>query len=305
MQPREIVTVDYGHEESDFYLHQVFRTAPFERNNHYHGTYEIYYLISGRRHYFIKDRTYAIAAGDLVFVPKHEVHKSSVLGSPQHERIVMNFSDAFLGAGHPSFRPELMQVFERENHLYRLKPQQQWHVEELLRKLTEEVKQQEPGFEIAIRLLVTQLLLFAMRLKDADVPVTEDPLSPIHRKIAEVVKFINARYTENLSLPMLAEQFGMSPSYLSRTFKKVTGFTVVGYQNFTRIREAQRLLAHTDAKIKDIAERVGFEQFAHFNRTFRKIAGTRPTRYRKWHTHSGKTSGGKNARTESRVQNID
>lgn len=282
MQSREMVTVDYGHEESDFYLHQIMRTTPFERNNHYHSTYEIYYLLSGRRHYFVKDRTYAIAAGDLVFVAKHEVHKSSVLGSPQHERIVMNFSDDFLGAGHPLFSPELLQVFERGNHLYRLKPQQQWHVEELLRKLTDEVKQQEDGFQIAIRLLVTQLLLFAWRQKDADVPVTEDPLSPIHRKIAEVVKTINARYAEKLTLSALAEQFGMSPSYLSRTFKRVTGFTVVGYQNLTRIREAQRLLANSDAKVKDVAERVGFEQFAHFNRTFRKITGTRPTRYRKW-----------------------
>jgi len=281
MQTKEAVTIDYGHEESDFYLHHVARTTPFERNNHYHSTYEIYYQLSGRRHYFIKDRTYAIAPGDLVFINKYDVHKTSVLGPPQHERIVINFSDAFLGSDHPLFRPDLLHVFGRENHLYRLKPQAQWFVEGLFRQMTGELKRQEDGFEISIRLLLTQLLLFTARMKDADVAVTDDPLSPTHRRIAEVVKFIRARYRDPLTLPALSARFEMSPSYLSRTFKKVTGFTVVGFHNLTRIREAQRLLSQTDARVTDISEQVGFEQFAHFNRTFRKITGMNPTRYRK------------------------
>ena len=75
--------------------------------------------------------------------------------------------------------------------------------------------------------------------------MTDDPLSPTHRRIAEVVKYINAHYREKLRCLALAERFEMSPSYLSRTFKKVTGFTVVGYQNLTRVREAQALLAKT------------------------------------------------------------
>lgn len=281
MLEKSTVTVDYGYEEGDFYLHQVMRTSPYGVNNHYHSTYEIYYQLSGRRHYFIKDSTYSVAPGDLVFINKYDVHKTSVLGPPQHERIVMNFSDAFLGSEHPLFRPELLHIFERKKHLYRLKPQEQWIVEELFRKMTEELKQQEDGFELSIRLLVMQLLLFAFRLKDTDSPVTEDPLSPTHRTIAEVVKYINANYSDKLPLPSLAERFGMSYAYLSRTFKKVTGFTVMGYQNLTRVREAQSLLTHTRAKVTDIAEQVGFEQFAHFNRTFKKITGASPTRYRK------------------------
>lgn len=282
MQAKDTIYAKYGDEEREFYLEHAARYAPFERNNHYHSTYEIYYQLSGRRHYFIKDRAYSIAAGDLVFINKYDVHKTSMLGSPQHERIVMNFSDAFLGTDHPLFRPELLRIFHRDHYLYRLKPQEQMFVEPLLRKLAEETKQQEDGFDISIRLLVTQLLLFAYRLEDADVPVTEDPLSPTHKRIADIVKYINAHYEEKLPLTELSERFAMSPTYLSRTFKKVTGFTVVGYQNLTRVREAQQLLATTDAKVTDISERVGFEQVAHFNRTFKKITGTTPTRYRKW-----------------------
>lgn len=282
MQAKETVTIDYGNEEGDFYLHQVSRSTPYERNNHYHATYEVYYQLSGRRHYFIKDSAYAVAPGDLVFINKHDVHKTSVLGSPQHERIVMNFSDAFLGAGHPLFKPELLAIFARGHHLYRLKPSERMIVEQLFRRMTEELKQQEDGFDVSIRLLVAQLLVFALRLKNAGADAAADPLSPTHRRIAEVVKHINARYEEKLPLPALSERFGMSPSYLSRTFKQVTGFSVVGYQNLTRIREAQTLLATTRASVADISARVGFEQFAHFNRTFKKITGTNPRRYRSY-----------------------
>ena len=143
MQIKESVIINYGNEEGDFYLHHVQRSSPFERNNHYHGTYEVYYQLSGRRHQFIKDSAYALAPGDLVFINKFDVHKTSVLGSPQHERVVMNFSDAFLGNGHPLFRPELLAIFRKDNPLYRLKPQEQMFVDQLFRRMTEEVRHQE------------------------------------------------------------------------------------------------------------------------------------------------------------------
>lgn len=281
MAAKDNVIVNYGHEEQEFYLNQVARSVPFEHNNHYHSTYEIYYLLSGRRYYFIKDQTYPVSAGDLVLINKYDVHHTSGFGPPQHERIVMNFSDSFLGTEHPLFRPELLEVFLRDHHIYRLKPQEQWLVEELFRNMTEEVKQQPAGFELSVRLLVSQLLLFIYRLQDSAAVVTEDPLSPTHRRIDEIVQYINMNYHEKLPLPELAKRFAMSPSYLSRTFKHVTGFTLVGYQNLTRIREAQSLLVQTDERVIDIAEKVGFEQFAHFNRMFKRITGTNPTRYRR------------------------
>lgn len=281
MKAAEHETVSYGDEESDIYIHQVMRSSPFERNLHYHRTYEIYYLLSGRRHYFIKDSSYSVAAGDLVFINKHDVHNSSVLGSPKHERIVINFSDEFLGTGHPLFRPEMLEVFRRKNHLYRLKPQEQWIVEDLFRNMIDEAMKQKDGFEVSIRLLLAQLLQFASRLNDTKVPVTDDPMSPTHRRIADVVKEINARYRDKLSLEELAAGCGMSAPYLSRTFRKVTGFTLVGYLNLIRIREARKLLQETDLKVMEVAHAAGFEQFAHFNRTFRRMVGMNPLRYRK------------------------
>lgn len=48
-----------------------------------------------------------------------------------------------------------------------------------------------------------------------------------------------------ITLPILANHFHISRSHLSRTFKKVTGLTIVEYLNSVRISQAQKLLRNT------------------------------------------------------------
>ncbi|WP_040948290.1 AraC family transcriptional regulator [Gorillibacterium massiliense] len=276
-------TINYGEEEGNFYMHQWRRVQPFERTNHFHSTYEIYYLISGRRDYFIKERSYQVQAGDLIFINKYDVHKSSITGKPEHERLVINFSDAFLGTNHPFYRPELFRVFQQEGALFRLTTEQISFVMGIFGKMIHEIKEARAGFETYLRVLLTELLLFAERLNEAaeGEKIDQEPMSPMHKKIAGVVKHIHLHYHEPVTLTDLSEWFGMSPSYLSRTFKAVTGFTLIGYVNLIRTREAERLLLETRHSIIEVAAAAGFEHFTHFNRTFKSLTGTTPSKYRK------------------------
>jgi transcriptional regulator GlxA family with amidase domain len=73
----------------------------------------------------------------------------------------------------------------------------------------------------------------------------------------------------------------MSPYYISRMFKEVTGFSFVHYLNLIRVKEAQRLLQRTEMKITDVALSVGFDNFSHFGKTFKSITQTTPREYRK------------------------
>lgn len=276
----ETVTLTHGDEEGDFYIQHIRRTEPFGRTNHFHGTYEIYYLLSGQRAYFIKDRTYLISPGDMVFIDKHEVHKTSDVGMPGHERVVINFSDRFFGKDHPLYHPGLFAAFEHPSHVFSLKLTEQIFVQTLLSKLTRELKEKATGYESYVKLLLMELLLFAGRCAEKLETAAVEHASPLHKKISEIVRFINSHYYDSLTLPGISEQFYMSPYYLSRAFKKVTGFTFVEYINTTRIREAQKLLKETDFKIIEIAERTGFENIAHFGRTFKKLSRMTPMDYR-------------------------
>jgi AraC-like DNA-binding protein len=278
----EKIAFTYGAEEQDLYIQHIARTEPFERTNHYHGNYEIYLLLSGQRYYFIKDRSYSISAGDLVFINKHDVHKTSDIGDePGHERIVINFSDTFFGPEHPLYEGLLFKPFQCANPILRLKLQDQLFVKSLLDKLIKELREQASGYELYAKHILFELLLFAARYVEKHDALPAEHLSPLHRKISEIVQHINHNYAKPVTLTGISEQFFISPYYLSRAFKEITGFTFIEYVNVTRIKHAQQLLMETGDKIIEIASQVGFENIAHFGRTFKKLTKLTPLEYRK------------------------
>ena len=75
----------------------------------------------------------------------------------------------------------------------------------------------------------------------------------------------------------------LSPYYLSRLFKRVTGQSIVDYINNRRIEAAQKLLETTELSISAVAEQTGFASAAHFRRVFHEVMGTGPLQYRKAH----------------------
>lgn len=79
----------------------------------------------------------------------------------------------------------------------------------------------------------------------------------------------------------MAAQFYLSPYYLSRLFRRVTGQSIVDFINVRRIEAARRLLESTDLGINDVAEETGFSTTAHFRRVFREQVGVSPMQYRK------------------------
>ena len=92
----------------------------------------------------------------------------------------------------------------------------------------------------------------------------------MHRKVSAIVNYINENYEKDyLTLSYLSEHFYISPSYLSRVFRKATGFTFIEYLNSVRIREALRLLRETNFKIIEVGVQSGFKSISHFGRVFK------------------------------------
>lgn len=93
--------------------------------------------------------------------------------------------------------------------------------------------------------------------------------------------YIDEHYTEKFSLDGLAAALFVNKIYLSKSFKKATGETLLGYHNRKRCEEACRLLRTTDLNAEIIGSRVGYVTPSHFARVFKSIYGISPTAYRK------------------------
>ena len=94
-------------------------------------------------------------------------------------------------------------------------------------------------------------------------------------------KKIHDEYAANLTLAGLAEDLHISAPYLSKLFKNSIGETFVSYLVGYRMDKAAELLKFTTLSIEHVGASVGYGDYAHFTKTFKKVKGTTPAQYRK------------------------
>ncbi|QYR19434.1 AraC family transcriptional regulator [Paenibacillus sp. sptzw28] len=246
---------------------------------HEHSYYELYYLLNGERVYFMNGNVYTAKKGDMIIINPHNLHSTASSEKPGFERILINFSEAFIKDG-DSHIVKLL-PFE-QSRLLRIPLKDQPEIEHLLKLMLAECKDEPPHYIAYVRSLMNELLI---RIHRIGISVRESPEyeHPMHHKVSEIAQYINNHYDQKITLEQVANQFYISPSYLSRIFTKLTGFHFREYLQVVRIREAQKRLVNSRESVQLIAEKVGFEHIAHFNKTFKKLAGTTPLRYRKQH----------------------
>ncbi|MEK5057246.1 AraC family transcriptional regulator [Paenibacillus shunpengii] len=102
------------------------------------------------------------------------------------------------------------------------------------------------------------------------------------RSIADrIASIIRAEYDQELSLESISERLHYSPNYLSSIFKKEYGMTFTEFLMNYRLDIARKWLVDTDMTIKDIAERLQYQNPQNFIRSFRKKEHVTPGAYRK------------------------
>ena len=99
-------------------------------------------------------------------------------------------------------------------------------------------------------------------------------------KLQIVIDYINDYIYRDLHLDELANLVHMSPYYFTRLFKQSTGIAPHQYVTKCRIEKAQLLLKQPEFSIAYISQQVGFKDQSHFSKTFSKIVGLTPKKYR-------------------------
>ncbi len=99
-------------------------------------------------------------------------------------------------------------------------------------------------------------------------------------EIREVVDWLHIHYLEKIVLEDITKQFNTNKTTLNQKFKAVMGITVMEYIISLRMQIACSLLRKTYLSVREIMERSGYRDDAHFLRAFKKFAGCTPTEYR-------------------------
>jgi AraC-like DNA-binding protein len=102
----------------------------------------------------------------------------------------------------------------------------------------------------------------------------------VENRLKSLIELEKVYHEPSYSRTDLARELSTSESAVSKIISHAYGRTFPQLINEHRVEDAKRLLAETDAPIKIIAEEVGFNSLASFNRVFRDLAGQNPTDYR-------------------------
>lgn len=245
--------------------------------------YEVYYLIKGKRKYFIKDKTYYVNEGDIVFINKGDLHRTFYVDDFEHERLLINFRADFLNCEYGSYAYLLDLVFQQPI-IIQLNFKEKQRFEDILYSMVNEVQKDDEGQELYLKTLLVQLLINSVRHLANNNADSQEYTGNVYNKVTEIIHYINEHYDDDsISLESISDTFYISPYYLSRIFKNVTGFTYTEYLNHVRIQKAQRMLKESNLKVIDIAGKVGFNSLTHFGRVFKNNTRYTPSAYRKIH----------------------
>lgn len=116
---------------------------------------------------------------------------------------------------------------------------------------------------------------------NSGIKISADKEIPGQFRLERVRQKLDSDFRVKITLAELAELAGLNRNYLCRTFRRYAGKTIFAYLLERRVQAAMRQLRQSDEKIIAIAYECGFCDLSHFNRAFKRIAGTAPSAYRK------------------------
>ncbi|MBR6792863.1 MAG: helix-turn-helix transcriptional regulator [Clostridia bacterium] len=243
---------------------------------HEHAYYEIYFLISGKRRYLMRDTVYDVEPRDLVLIPKNQLHRAVSATKEGYDRYVVYFTD------HQA--EQLMELMGKRNfetliHQGCIRLPQQIYNEVLQElKQLQHLQDTQPPYADALSTHLFQGIM----LQFLQHGIKKERLNGIAaEKVQLITQYISHNYKEEITLSSAAEMAGFEKTYFSKLFRSITGFGFQDYLLQTRILAAEPLLKDPTRSINDVAEACGFSSGNYFGDVFKRYRGISPTEYKK------------------------
>lgn len=119
--------------------------------------------------------------------------------------------------------------------------------------------------------------------KDADEYLMKmlDKVKRDYDYVGFVKEYIGKNYMESISLSELAQVSHVSRPYLSKKFKEEIGCTFQEYLISYRMNKAKKVIRQGEFRLVEVAYMVGYKDYPHFSKEFKRQFGVPPSEYRK------------------------
>ena len=243
----------------------------YVREKHWHRSIEIFAVFEGTLAFFINEEEYPLGSGEFILLNSNEIHSIS---SPEANRTIVL-----------QIPMNVLRNVETGEGLilFTHSPKRQdSKIMELIGSMYQELQERGSEYEWKVQsdfFMLVYLLLTKYRKREI-LPEEIRHYRKLNR-LSTITDYIRENYTKELSLEMVADRFGYSPSYLSRMFRKYAQTNYKTYLQNVRIEYGFQELANTDHTSGEIALNNGFPNQKAFTREFKKKYGILPSEYRR------------------------
>ncbi len=250
---------------------------------HFHGEYEIVYVLKSNGTRFVGDNIEKYQPGDITLLGTNLPHFwRSETGNDNQNRvnaIVVQFNKDFFKDEIRSY-PEFFKI----NELLKLSArgvnfsgQEIEVLGRMLRKLLKMEGLEQMLYFIKVLHLMGSSENFRLLASNG---YQLDENKDISTRLDKIMFYINKNYRREITLDEVASKIGMNRTALSRYFKDKTGKTFIYFVNELRIGYACELLVENKLTVSQICFECGFNNLSNFNRVFLRQTGFTPVAYR-------------------------
>lgn len=227
-------------------------------HSHFHGNYELIFVMEGEPKVTLGGEEYSLQAGDYFLISPYTVHGFTT----DHARVWVGvFSDEYVTSFAASHAQTQFSHFQCDEDTTALLKKQLFF-------------EGRPDHYLCMALLYT--VCNACIQNAVPLQIRSDA-----NLIREIINYVSQNLDNDLTLNDLAAHLGYEYHYFSAVFHRCFGIHFKKFLNLYRIEQACSLLQKDDRDVTEICRACGFSGLRNFNRVFKEISGMTPTEYRR------------------------
>ncbi|WP_337099043.1 helix-turn-helix domain-containing protein [Paenibacillus sp. YIM B09110] len=263
---------------------RVFRSIRNEEgltNWHYHKQLELLLVLSGELDVYVEEEHFHIAAGDVVLIGASELHRDRSIGVLDYIVLQFDLEQFYDQSTIPYMRyfSETQMPLSKANYIFHLNHSIKQQTASLTKEILEEATRKDTGYELAVSILIKQILLLLLRGDSRKVLTLQEDFD--RTRLRPVLDYIEMHLTDRIQVEEVCKIANMSYYYFVKYFKKTIGLSFTEYVNYRKVKWAERILLTKDLSISEVGERIGMPNMAHFYKMFKKYNDCSPKQFQR------------------------
>ena len=244
------IYMNYKSEEHDFF-------------SNWHSEPEFIYTVSGTQTIFVENDSYVTQPGDIVVVNSGRIH--TITGKDWVHHCIIPSDQVFqtLGIDYDNI---FLQPHIRDRQLGEA-------FLNVVKEHTEPRRYEQQHKTLAVQQFILQAF---ERFECNHLDESPQKKNPHFVVTVKVIDFLRQHLAEDFSIETIANEIGITSSYMCRCVKAATGISIIDHLNRLRCYTAKHYLMHSNKKINEIAALCGYQSNSYFAKTYQKIIGYTP-----------------------------